>query len=145
MPLPSGLALNPSTGALVGVPVAGAAVDDTATDYTFTVQGVDSLGRVARKQFTITVNPAVSLTLSYPATGTVGVAYSGTVTVTGGVAPRAYTVSVGALPTSLSLNASTGAVTGTPSAAGTFTGTIKVVSDLGSEDTAAFSIVIAAA
>ncbi len=145
MPLPAGLALNASTGALVGQPTAAAAVDGAATDYTFTVQGVDSLGQVARKQFTITVNPAVSLTLSYPATGTVGVAYSGTVTVTGGVAPRVYTVSAGALPTSLSLNASTGAVTGTPSATGTFTGTIKAVSDLGSEDTANFSIVIAAA
>lgn len=144
MPLPSGLTLNPSTGALTGQPVAAAAVDDAATDYTFTVQAIDSLGRVARKQFTITVNPAVSLTLSYGA-GTVGVVYSGTVTVTGGVAPRVYTVSAGALPTSLSLNASTGAVTGTPSVAGTFTGTIKVVSDLGSEDTADFSIVIAAA
>lgn len=80
MPLPAGLALNASTGALVGQPTAAAAVDGAATDYTFTVQGVDSLGQVARKQFTITVNPAVSLTLSYPATGTVGVAYSGTVT-----------------------------------------------------------------
>jgi hypothetical protein len=108
MPLPAGLALNASTGALVGQPTAAAAVDGAATDYTFTVQGVDSLGQVARKQFTITVNPAVSLTLSYPATGTVGVAYSGTVTVTGGVAPRVYTVATGALPTSLSLNASTG-------------------------------------
>ena len=78
MPLPAGLALNASTGALVGQPTAAAAVDGAATDYTFTVQGVDSLGQVARKQFTITVNPAVSLTLSYPATGTVGVAYSGT-------------------------------------------------------------------
>lgn len=141
MPLPSGLTLNPSTGALSGQPVAAAAVGDTATDYTFTVQAIDSLGRVARKQFTITVNPAVSLTLNYP-DGTVGVAYSGTVTVAGGVAPRVYTVDSGALPTSLSLNASTGAVTGTPSAAGTFSGTIKVVSDLGSEDTAAFEIVV---
>jgi hypothetical protein len=143
MPLPSGLSLS-SAGAIVGRPVAGAAVGGEATDYTFTVQGIDANGRVARAKHTITVNPAVTLTLSYPA-GQVGVAYSGTATSTGGAAPKAYTVASGALPTSVSLNASTGALSGTPSAAGTFTGTIRVTSDLGSTTTAAFSIVIAAA
>lgn len=145
MPLPEGLALNPSTGALTGRAVEGAAVNGSPTDYTFTVQGRDSLGRVARKQFTITVNPPIELTLSYPSTGTVGVAISGTASTEGGANPRVFSVATGALPTSTSLNTSTGALTGTPSAAGTFSGTIKVVSDLGSEDTAAFSIVIAAA
>jgi hypothetical protein len=39
----------------------------------------------------------------------------------GGTAPYTYTVSSGALPPGLSLNASSGAITGTPSAAGTYT------------------------
>ena len=49
-----------------------------------------------------------------------GVAFnSGSVTVTGGTAPYAYSI-VGTLPAGLTLNTSTGAITGTPTAAGTF-------------------------
>ncbi len=144
MPLPQGLSLNAATGALIGQPTAASAVDSTATDYTFTVQAVDANGLVARAQHTITIYPAVTLVLTYPA-GTVGVAYSGTAVSTGGLAPKVYAVASGALPTSVSLNTSTGAATGTPTVAGTYTGTISVTSDLGGTTTDDFSIVIAAA
>lgn len=53
-------------------------------------------------------------------TGEVGVPFnSGTVTVTGGTAPYTYSI-VGTLPAGLTLNTSTGAVSGTPTASGTF-------------------------
>jgi hypothetical protein len=53
-------------------------------------------------------------------TGTVGVPFnSGPITVTGGVGPYTFTV-VGNLPWGLTLNSSTGAVTGTPNSSGTF-------------------------
>ena len=52
--------------------------------------------------------------------GVVGVAFdSGPMTVSGGTAPYTYSV-VGTLPASLTLNTSTGEVTGTPTATGTF-------------------------
>ena len=56
--------------------------------------------------------------------GGLGVAYSQTVTQTGGAAPVAFSVSSGALPDGLALDSATGAITGTPTAAGTFNFTI---------------------
>ncbi|ADB36250.1 putative Ig domain-containing protein [Spirosoma linguale] len=58
--------------------------------------------------------------------GTVGAAYNQTIKTTGGTAPLTYAVSVGSLPAGLSLNATTGAITGTPGGAGTATFTIQV-------------------
>jgi hypothetical protein len=140
MPLPAGLSLNASTGALVGRAT-------TAGSYTFTVQARTAAGLVARKTYTVTVYPVPVFTVTAPA-GTVGVAYTGQLTVTNSPStPVAYSVASGALPTSLSLNASTGAITGTPSVAGTYTGTFRVTGDKGgfaATDTA-FSITIAAA
>jgi len=56
--------------------------------------------------------------------GAVGVAYSQSVSASGGVAPYAYAVSTGTLPTGLSLDPASGAITGTPTATGTFSFTI---------------------
>jgi len=67
------------------------------------------------------------VTLSCPAsTATHGVAYSSAILASGGVAP--YTFAVGpALPAGLSLNTASGAVTGTPATAGTFSFGVQAV------------------
>lgn len=44
----------------------------------------------------------------------VGVAYSETVTAQGGTAPYTFAMTAGSLPTGLSLNATTGVISGTP-------------------------------
>src|SRR6266496_2741255 len=49
--------------------------------------------------------------------GTVGIAYSGSFRVTGGVSPYSFRVIDGALPSGLTLSGTTGAVTGMPAAA----------------------------
>ena len=49
--------------------------------------------------------------------GQVGVAYSATLTATGGTTPYAWSITSGVLPTGLSLNGSTGLISGTPSGA----------------------------
>jgi hypothetical protein len=59
--------------------------------------------------------------------GAVGVAYNATLTAIGGKAPYSWSVDSGGLPAGLSLSAATGAITGSPTAAGDFTFTIKVV------------------
>ena len=59
------------------------------------------------------------------ANSVLGAAYNQTVTQTGFVTPVAWTVSAGSLPTGLSLSGTTGAITGTPTATGTYTFTIK--------------------
>ena len=59
--------------------------------------------------------------------GVVGNAYSSTLAATGGTAPFTWTVSGGVLPVGLTLNATTGVVTGTPAApAGNVTTTFTV-------------------
>ncbi|MEA2328952.1 MAG: hypothetical protein QOE68_3911, partial [Thermoanaerobaculia bacterium] len=66
----------------------------------------------------ITVNPA-----TLP-NGAVGTAYSQTVSASGGTSPYVFSLSSGALPTGLVLNGASGAITGTPTTAGTSTFTI---------------------
>jgi hypothetical protein len=70
----------------------------------------------------ITVSPA-----TLPG-GAVGVAYNQTVTASGGAGPFVFAVTSGTLPTGLSLNPATGAITGTPSVMGTFSFTITATS-----------------
>lgn len=66
---------------------------------------------------------ASALTATCPVnrTAVVGVAFNQQMTASGGALPYTYTVSAGAIPAGLSLNASTGVVSGTPSATGSFT------------------------
>jgi sugar lactone lactonase YvrE len=64
-------------------------------------------------------------TATLPA-ATVGTAYSQTVAAGGGAKPYRFSLSSGALPAGLTLNATTGAVTGTPTAATTASFAVKV-------------------
>jgi hypothetical protein len=70
----------------------------------------------ASNSTTITVNALPSITTTSLPGGTVGTAYSGgSIAATGGTSPLSYSVSAGSLPAGLSLNSSSGAITGTPS------------------------------
>ena len=117
---PPGLTLS-NGGSLSGIPT-------TAGSYDFTVTVRDS----AATQFQQTVQHSFSLTVLGPLNtsigqvpeGTVGIPYGGaTITVTGGSAPYAFSVTQGSLPPGLSVNSS-GLISGTPTAAGTFNATI---------------------
>lgn len=120
-----------------------------AGTYSLTATVVDSgkarcsLGS-ATAVVTITPPPAglVIDTNSLPS-GQVGVAYNATVVASGGTTP--YTWSQTGLPGGLSINAATGAITGTPAAgtAGTYTVSITVVG--GGNATKSFTLTIAAA
>ena len=70
--------------------------------------------------------PALQIDGSLPG-GVVSVAYNASLTVTGGNAPYKWSVSSGALPAGLTLNKSSGAVSGTPMTAGSSTFTVHVV------------------
>jgi hypothetical protein len=80
----------------------------------------DSTGATNAKAGTINIGAAAMLTITFPggpaANGTVGTAYSATLTATGGTAPYTFSISAGTLPAGLSLNSSTGVISGTPTA-----------------------------
>jgi uncharacterized protein YhjY with autotransporter beta-barrel domain len=81
--------------------------------------------------YTITVNPPAPVVSSAAtASGTVGVNAT-QYTITASNTPTSYSVSAGALPTGLSLNTANGAVTGTPTVAGTFTPTLAATNVTG--------------
>lgn len=70
---------------------------------------------------------AAPLTLTCPTLdGVSGTAYSDFLVATGGVAPYTFSIVTGSLPTGLSLNSSTGEISGTPSVSGQFSFTARV-------------------
>jgi hypothetical protein len=75
---------------------------------------------------TLTVQPAPLTvgTTSLPG-GTLGIAYSATLTATGGTMPYTWSIISGSLPTGLTLSPSSGSITGTPTATGTATFTVQ--------------------
>ena len=92
----------------------------------------------------ITINSAVSITTTSPLTnGIVGTAYSQTLAATGGTTPYTWSITTGILPAGLALNASSGAITGTPTTAGGPTSvTFKVTDSTGGSATQPISITI---
>src|SRR6202007_1249394 len=58
--------------------------------------------------------------------GNMGGPYDEVLTASGGKAPYTWSIAAGSLPTGLTLAASTGTITGTPNAAGSFTFTAQV-------------------
>jgi len=77
--------------------------------------------------------------------GGVTTPYGAALTALGGVYPYTYSISIGTLPGGLSLNTGTGAITGTPTTAGTSTFTGKVVDSASTSATVVCTIVITGA
>ena len=74
--------------------------------------------------------PALTIATAALPSGTVNAAYSATVAGSGGTSPYTWALSAGSLPGGLSLNATTGVISGTPTATGTFSFTVRI-SDAG--------------
>ena len=141
--LPSGLALS-SGGVISGTPT-------TAQTANFTVRATDSQSPADTddQALSITVNSSIQdliITTTTLPGGTVGSAYSQTVVATGGVTPYSWSISSGTLPAGLSINASSGVISGTPTTAQTASFTVRVQDSQGTPDvdTQALSITISA-
>ncbi|MBZ5594121.1 MAG: Ig domain-containing protein [Acidobacteriia bacterium] len=118
--LPSGLTFS-STGSISGTPA-------TAGTFQFTVQVTDSASVSATKQFTLTVAQTLAITTAGTLpSGSTGAPYSTALGVSGGTPPYTWAItSVAPLPSGLSLSASNGVITGTPTSTGTFIFTVQV-------------------
>jgi len=120
--LPPGIDLNPSTGTISGTP-------STGGTYAVTLTVTDAMGRSASSQFSIVIATALmalqisSASLPDAYTGT---DYSTVMAASGGTAPYTWSISSGTLPGALALAATTGSITGIPSAAGLFSLTFQV-------------------
>lgn len=86
-------------------------------------------GSSASLNFTIVAQLAIGTT-SLPA-GTLGVAYTATLSATGGTSPYTWSITSGSLPAGLTLGSTTGVISGTPTAAGSSSFTIQVVDSTG--------------
>jgi Zn finger protein HypA/HybF involved in hydrogenase expression len=136
--LPPGLTLSTTNGVISGTPT-------TAGTFTFTSMVKDSKGNTDTQTCTIVVSPsALNLLCGTCGNGraTVGTGYSATMSVTGGTPNYTYSIQSGSLPPGLTLNSSSGAISGTPTTAGTYQFTSKVVDSKGKSDTAICTIVV---
>lgn len=134
--LPSGLSLNASTGVISGTPT----LAETAS---FTVRVTDTLSDTDDQALSIDVAAAVlAITTTSLPPGFLTSPYNSTIASIGGTAPYTYAVTVGSLPNGLSLNASTGAITGTPTVQATFNFTVTVTDNVSATDTQAYTVTI---
>lgn len=118
--LPAGLALAASTGKISGTP--------TATGSTaITVQVKDANATIVSKSLILTVYALPSISTATLSAGNVGTVYSQALTATGGKTAYSWSISSGTLPAGLTLAASTGVVSGTPTTAVTSSVTFKVI------------------
>jgi len=142
--LPVGLTLVGSSGAISGTP-------SQPGSSSFTLQVKDSAGQSATASFSIQIGggppppPTLRVATSALPNGTVSQTYSATVAATGGTTPYTWTLSMGALPTGLTLAGSSGAIAGTPSQSGSFSFTLQVKDSAGQSAAASISIQVASA
>ncbi|MCU1383590.1 MAG: hypothetical protein JWL71_2287 [Acidobacteria bacterium] len=120
--LPAGLTLDPFSGAVTGTP-------QSWGTSTAVIQAQDSwrIDRIDAKAVTITVAPA-ALRVTTPSLGSIEYrqGYQAQLAVSGGTGSTTWTVIGGALPAGVTLDAS-GGVSGTPTAIGTFSVTVRAV------------------
>jgi len=136
--LPPGVTLDPSTGLLSGTPT-------LAGVYDFTAQVTDANAGIATKPLSITITPpsAVSITTASLPGGTQGISYSAPLAASGGVVP--YTWSTGSgLPPGLSINPSSGVISGTPTAVGVYSFTAQATDAVAQTATRTLSLTIVA-
>ena len=144
--LPPGLTLGAATGIISGTPT-------SAGNYSFEIKVTDSSSLVQSASTTVSLPvitaPAMPKPLSINSSslpsGRIGSAYSTVLQSSGGTAPYAWSFTSGNLPAGLSLNTSTGTISGTPSAVGTASFTVAVAdsSNPAQSKSVTLSIVIA--
>jgi len=133
--LPVGISLDGATGALSGTP-------STAETATFTIEARDVFDQVSLREFSIEILGLLDILTSSLSAGITGIPYDEPLGLTGGDGANSWTVTVGTLPDGLTLDVSTGSISGTPSTAESQSFTVQVASGDGQIDTQALAIEI---
>nr|MBA3487528.1 putative Ig domain-containing protein [Lysobacter sp.] len=140
-PLPPGLSFSGTT--LSGTPTA-------IGTYTFGIRVTDSSTgpgawrRVFDVTMTVSAPPTITVAPTTLPGATAGIAYSQTIAGGGGTAPYIYAVTAGTLPAGLALSTSTGVLSGTPTAGGSFNFTIRATDNNGFSGSRAYTFSVAA-
>ena len=130
--LPPGLRIDSADGVISGV-----VPDDRAGSFTVTVTAKDTTGASGSAAFTWTLHNKV--TLFVPAEGLenfVGIEVNISTSASDSVSGQTLTYSADGLPPGLSINSSTGVISGKPSTPGTFTVTVKAQDTTGASASA---------
>jgi hypothetical protein len=134
--LPAGLSLNAGSGAITGTP-SGSGVSN------FTIQATDTVGNIGNRPYTVNIGTsALAVSPASLPNGSQSIAYSQTVTASGGTGTYTFTITSGALPTGLSLNGGTGAITGTPSGSGPSNFTVQATDTNGNTGSRPYTVSI---
>jgi hypothetical protein len=127
--LPPGTTLNSMTGVYSGTPTA-------PVNYAFTVSATNSKGMDSESVTQLVLQlPSITAPAS-PLTSLVGGAPASAMFTATGSTPITWSVSAGALPPGITLNAGTGAYSGTPTAAGNYSFTITATNAAGADSDA---------
>ena len=116
--LPAGLTLS-GAGTIVGAPT-------QVGTFSFGVRVADANGAVAEQSFSISVVFGLIISACPTNLAEVGVAFNSQIVASGGTPPYTWSLSAGSLPIGLTLDRSSGALSGTPQQAGTLQFTLNV-------------------
>jgi hypothetical protein len=133
--LPAGFTIHRSSGVVSGTPL-------QAGMSQFSVILSDSANRSASRECSLEIRPVLSISTSAVNAGTSGSSFSDSISIVGGAAPYVWSTTAGALPPGVSLNSTTGRLSGIPLIAGTFSFTAQVTDGLGAQTTKELSVFI---
>ena len=123
--LPANLSLDTATGAITGTPTTAA-----TTTHTFTLRDSSAPSQTVEQTLSLTIDPPLSITTTSLPDASIAAAYNQPVETVGGIGALTFSIvlpGTGTLPSTLSLNPTTGMISGTPTApAGTFPFTVRV-------------------
>jgi DNA-binding beta-propeller fold protein YncE len=134
--LPNGLGIDSSTGEITGTPT-------NLGTFNFTIQVTDGLDGTASQALSIDITfPPVTITTTSLPNSAIDAHYDQTIATSGGTSPFTFIIENGSLPTGLSMNSSSGEITGTTTTIGTYNFNVQVTDSNSTTDTASLSIIV---
>jgi hypothetical protein len=134
--LPAGVTFDAPSGVLSGTPAPG-----TAGTYNLVFESQNGVGLTVTQNFTLTVNQSPAITSPNSTIFAVGSLGNFTVTATGSPTPT-LSISGATLPGTITFNPATGALSGTPTATGTYILVFTASNGVGSSAVQSFTLQI---